>query len=158
MTILQQAALLLFPLCVATASSSRMSMDSSWYKGLKKPSWTPPGWLFAPVWIVLYVLMGLALRRLYMLKKLSPAVFLLFAVQLALNALWSPVFFGLKKPGAALGIVAALDALVVALIVVFWRLDARAGWLLVSYASWLVFATVLNWSIVRGQKKNVEIS
>lgn len=123
-----------------------------WYAGLTKPSWNPPNWLFGPVWTVLYVLMGIALWRILRLGWTEPGVGLAasaFGLQLALNLGWSLVFFGLRAPGLAL---AEIILLLVVLIFTAWRfmgLDAAAGWLLVPYALWSLFAATLNAAIWR---------
>lgn len=125
--------------------------NSPWYTTLEKPSFQPPGWVFGPVWTLLYTLMGIAAWRVWRRGMDTPGVRLgvsLFAVQLLLNAIWSPVFFGAHEIVWALGILAALWAVLVATTVVFFRVDRPAGWMLVPYVLWVSFATVLNASIV----------
>ncbi len=122
------------------------STDTAWYMGLAKPSFQPPGWLFGPVWTTLYTLMGVALFRLFE-RRDEPggrAVLGLFAVQLLLNGIWSPVFFGAQALGAALAIIITMDAVVA---LTAWRarsLDRVAAGLLLPYLAWILFATVLN--------------
>lgn len=121
-----------------------------WYAGIHKPSFTPPGWLFGPVWTLLYVLMGIALylvwRKGLAAKgvKIAIAVFL---VQLALNALWSFAFFGAESPLAGLVVVVALWAMIAASIAAFAPVSRAAAALLVPYILWVSFATILNASI-----------
>ncbi len=121
-----------------------------WYAGIHKPSFTPPGWLFGPVWTFLYVLMGIALylvwRKGLAAKgvKIAIAVFL---VQLALNALWSFAFFGAESPLAGLVVVVALWAMIAASIAAFAPVSRTAAALLVPYILWVSFATILNASI-----------
>jgi len=121
-----------------------------WYAGIHKPSFTPPGWLFGPVWTLLYVLMGIALylvwRKGLAAKgvKIAIAVFL---VQLALNALWSFAFFGAESPLAGLVVVVALWAMIAASIAAFAPVSRTAAALLVPYILWVSFATILNASI-----------
>ena len=125
--------------------------ESPWYAALEKPAFQPPGWLFGPVWTLLYILMGIAAWRVWRLGTDKPGVRLgltLFAVQLLLNAAWSPVFFGAHEIVWALAILAALWAVLVATTVVFFRVDRPAGWMLVPYVLWVSFASVLNASIV----------
>ena len=122
-----------------------------WYERLRKPWFSPPNWLFGPVWTVLYVMMAvsawLVMRRAGQMV-VAPALFL-FLVQLAVNAGWSLVFFGLHSPGHALVVLIALWLLIVATIAVFWRVSAWAGGLLLPYLAWVSFAGVLNWAIWR---------
>ena len=124
---------------------------STWYTGLEKPSFNPPGWVFGPVWTLLYTLMGIAVWRVWRRGPGVPGVragVVLFAVQLLLNAAWSPVFFGAERIDIALGIIAALWAVLVATTVVFFKVDRPAGWMLVPYILWVSFATVLNASLL----------
>jgi translocator protein len=123
----------------------------TWYAGLNQPWWTPPNWSFGVVWTVLYILMGIAL---WLLWERAPAgtargsAIGLFFVQLALNAAWSPVFFSLHRPGAALVIILALVACLAALIATAWRVQRTAAWLLVPYLAWVSYATTLNAGIL----------
>lgn len=138
------AALTLAPLFVGVASSFAAGRPGEWFDRLKKPSWNPPGWVFGPVWTALYLMMGYASSQVT-----SAAAFALYAVQLSLNALWSPVFFGLRRPDAALALIVALWGVLMATTVLFWRDDTLAGALLVPYLAWVTFAAVLNAEIVR---------
>jgi tryptophan-rich sensory protein len=130
----------------ATASSV-----TSWYVGLNKPAFNPPNAVFAPIWTALYVLMALAAWRVWRAPagRARSAALLLYAVQLALNLAWSLIFFGLRRPDLALIEVAALLAAVIACAVAFWRIDRTAGLMLVPYAAWVAFASVLNFAIWR---------
>lgn len=124
---------------------------SPWYEALEKPSFQPPGWVFGPVWTLLYALMGIAAWRVWRHGTSTPGVrpgLTLFGIQLGLNAIWSPVFFGAHEITWALAILAALWAVLVATTVVFFRVDRPAGWMLVPYLAWVSFATLLNASIV----------
>ena len=120
-----------------------------WYAGLAKPSFNPPNWVFAPVWTILFVLMGVAFWRILRLPASSVRrkAVLVFAVLLALNAAWSWMFFGAHSP--ALGMVNIVPQLAVigAAIVFFARLDRLAAACLVPLFAWVTFATVLNVSI-----------
>lgn len=107
---------------------------ATWYPTLTKPSFTPPGWLFAPVWIVLYAMMGLAAFFVGRAGTDRPAVrkaLGLFGGQLALNAGWSFAFFGARSPGLGLVVIGALWGVLVWTTVRFFRIRAVAGWLLV---------------------------
>jgi tryptophan-rich sensory protein len=123
-----------------------------WYPALAKPWFTPPPWLFGPVWTALYVAMGVALFLVWRGGLTSPecrVAVAVFAVQLALNVAWSPVFFGLRAPGAGLLVILVLDVAVVATIVAFRRVSKAAAWLLVPYLAWVLFASALNFEIWR---------
>ncbi|GAB4334290.1 MAG: tryptophan-rich sensory protein [Candidatus Abyssubacteria bacterium] len=122
-----------------------------WYTQLAKPSWTPPAWVFAPVWTLLYVLMAigawLVWKRGGVLAARLPLA--LFVVQLALNAAWSWLFFGLKMPGVAFGELLLLLSFIVATTALFMREHIMAGILMVPYVLWVCFAAALNYSIWR---------
>jgi tryptophan-rich sensory protein len=121
----------------------------SWYDSLDKPSFNPPGAVFAPVWTTLYLAMAVAAWLVWRHpdSRRRRTALQLFAVQLALNGLWSPLFFGAERPGWALVEIGALLVAVTATIVWFLRVDRLAGVLLVPYLAWISFATVLNASI-----------
>ncbi|MDH3420105.1 MAG: tryptophan-rich sensory protein [Gammaproteobacteria bacterium] len=124
-------------------------MPGPWYAALVKPAWTPPNWLFGPVWTVLYVLIALSAWLVWRAQpRLSVPLGLWFA-QLGLNAIWSWLFFGLERPGlAAIDIVALLVA-IIATAVAFARASRTAAFLLLPYALWVGFATALNIAIWR---------
>lgn len=119
-----------------------------WYKDLAKPSWTPPDWLFPLAWGLLYVAMAYAAWRIWDLAGFGPAL-IIWGVQLVLNAGWSAVFFGMRKPGLALAELCALWLAVAANIYAFVQIDEIAAWLLAPYIIWVSFAAVLNLEIVR---------
>jgi len=123
-----------------------LTAPGEWYAGLAKPSFNPPNWLFAPVWTVLYVLIGIAGWRIWNHFR-DIAAMKFWVAQMAFNFLWSPVFFGAEMPGAALVIIVILLALILAFIASAWNRDRIAAWLFVPYAAWVGFATVLNFSI-----------
>lgn len=126
-----------------------MTLPGDWYAGLVKPWFNPPNWIFAPVWSVLYVLIAVAGWRTWQREPSGPAM-RLWLVQLAFNFLWSPVFFGAHKIGAALVVIAMLFAAIVWFIAVVWNRDRTTGWLFVPYGVWVAFATLLNaaiWSL-----------
>lgn len=120
----------------------------TWYPTLNKPSFTPPGWLFGPVWTVLYILMGVAVALVWHKSIGIDAALAVFVVQLVLNVLWSLFFFGLRLPALALVDIVLLWGAIVATLVLFWRMQPAAGLLLVPYLLWVSFATVLNAAIV----------
>ena len=119
-----------------------------WYSALNKPAFNPPNGLFAPVWLALYVCIGIAGARTWSDGPRSPAMAAWLA-QMALNFLWSPVFFGMHRVGFALGIIVALLGAIATFIALRWPADRVAALLFVPYAAWVAFATVLNWSIYR---------
>lgn len=138
----------------AVATLSGLSVARAvpeWYGTLSKPSWTPPAWLFGPVWTVLYLLMATAAWLVWSRQGLAGAALPLglFALQLALNAAWSPVFFGLHAIGWGFAVIVGLWAAVLATLVAFWRVLPAAAWLLVPYQLWITFAGALNLAIWR---------
>lgn len=118
-----------------------------WYAALAKPAFAPPSWLFGPVWTTLYLLMGVAAWLVWRNKRTAPLLrrraLRLFFIQLVLNAVWSPVFFGLHSLGGALVLIVLLWFAVVATIAAFARVSRTAAWLLVPYLAWVTFATYL---------------
>jgi len=122
----------------------------TWYAGLAKPAFNPPDWVFAPVWSVLYLMIAVAGWRAWRRGSAEARrALVVYAVQLALNLSWSFVFFGARLIGPALLVIAALLAAIVANVVLFWRVDRWAGALLVPYAAWVSFATLLNAALWR---------
>ncbi len=115
----------------------------TWYVTLAAPPGTPPNWLFAPVWTVLYVMMGVAAWRVWCRQR-SGSALRLWGWQLAANAVWTPAFFALHSPRAALAIILALLVLLGATIHAFRRIDRWAAWLLLPYLGWSLYATYLN--------------
>lgn len=121
-----------------------------WYAYLNKPSLTPPNWLFGPVWITLYFLMGISAFLVWKKVRFDTRVKTamgLFFVQLFLNALWSLLFFGLRSPLAGLIDITILWALILLTIILFLRISKTAGFLLIPYILWVSFAIYLNFSI-----------
>jgi tryptophan-rich sensory protein len=118
----------------------------TWYPSLHKPAWTPPSWLFAPVWTLLYIAMGVAAWRVWRtLEALeSRRLVRLYAAQLALNAIWSILFFGQQSPGLALIEVIVLWLVLVRMLALLWPVDRAAGVLWALYVAWVTFATLLN--------------
>jgi len=126
-----------------------------WYADAEKAPWNPPNWLFGPAWTLLYTLMSVAAWLVWRQRgrlRVRPAL-TLYVVQLVLNAVWTPVFFGLyPSVGApalwiALVIILALDVAVLLTMLAFWRVSRVAAWLLVPYWAWVLFATTLNWAL-----------
>ena len=122
-------------------------LPGEWYQSLVKPVFTPPNWLFAPAWSILYVLIGIAGARTFIRERASPPM-ALWVSQMVLNFLWSPVFFGAQRPALGLGIIILLLISILLFIIRRWRLDRVSALLFVPYALWVSFATLLNASIV----------
>lgn len=117
----------------------------TWYSMLNKPVFNPPAWLFGPVWATLYALMGISLWLVWTSNsKEKGKAIQLFIVQLILNAIWSPIFFGAHSIGGALAIIVLLWAAIVLTIKIFSKISRTAGWLLVPYIVWVSFALYLN--------------
>ncbi|MDY0870784.1 TspO/MBR family protein [Dongia rigui] len=125
------------------------SIDS-WYPALAKPSFNPPDWIFGPVWSILYLLMAVAAWRVWRVAGWNEGriSLSLYFGQLALNLLWSALFFGLRQPAWALADCLLLLALIIVTGVLFWRRDRLAGILFVPYTAWVGFAALLNGAIV----------
>ncbi len=123
-----------------------LNTPGPWYQALQKPWFNPPNWLFGPAWTFLYVLIAIAGWRVW-LREPRGRLMSIWWLQLVLNFLWSPVFFGLELIGPALIVVAALLVTVLVFIAASWKPDRLAALLFVPYAAWVAFATLLNASI-----------
>lgn len=136
----------------AVASSGAIFRPGKWYfEELRKPAWNPPSWLFAPAWTLLYIMIAVSGWLVWREVGFAgaPLAFVAFAAQLVLNALWSALFFGLKRPDLALVEVVALWAAILANILLFAPISSTAAWLLVPYLLWVSFASVLNAALWR---------
>ena len=135
----------------APALSAFFGMPDDWYATLAKPPWNPPSWVFGPVWTLLYTLMAVAAwlvwRRGGFAVQRGPLI--CYLVQLALNAAWTPLFFGLHQPGWALADILLLWLALTATLAAFWRVHRAASWLLVPYLAWVSFASALNFELWR---------
>jgi tryptophan-rich sensory protein len=123
---------------------------SDWYANLNKPSFNPPGWVFGPVWTVLYILMAVSAALVWHRGLHEPKVKLalaLYIVQLFLNALWTPFFFGLQMPLLAFIDILLLWAAIILTILAFFRVSGYAAFLMAPYLVWTTFAAVLNFSL-----------
>lgn len=133
---------------VAAALGAFASRDAgAFYAQLSRPAWAPPGSVFGPVWSTLYVLMAVAAWRVTRAPGSHRAAVTLFVLQLAVNALWSWLFFAWHKGAASFADILLLDALVIATVLQFRRIDRLAAVLLLPYLAWILFATALNGSV-----------
>jgi translocator protein len=149
--------ILKFVFCIALCQSAGLLGSfftipaiPAWYATLIKPSFSPPNWLFSPVWISLYTLMGISLFIIWNNVGIKPEVkraMIFFFVQLGLNALWSVFFFGLRSPLAGLIEMVFLWSTIVLTIYYFFKLSQWAGILLLPYLVWVSFAFILNFSL-----------
>ncbi len=122
-----------------------------WYAGLQKPPFTPPNWLFGPVWTLIYAALALSFYRILRKDPGAPGrsrAIIAFMVQITLNALWSVSFFGLHSPALGLVVIALLWLSIVANMIAFWTLDHIAAWPFAPYLAWVTFAGALNVAIV----------
>ena len=133
---------------VAAAATGMIFQPGAWYEGLQKPSWTPPRWAFPVVWTTLYLLMSYAAMRVALLPGSGQAL-AFWSLQIALNTLWTPVFFGAHRKGLGLLILGCLWLTVAALLGAFWTLDGWAAVLIVPDLVWLTIAAALNFWIGR---------
>jgi tryptophan-rich sensory protein len=128
-----------------------MPAISTWYETLAKPSFTPPNWLFAPAWVTLYVLMGVAVflvwRKGLGIENVKAAL-ITFLVQLVLNVLWSAIFFGAKSLVGGAVVIVLLWIAILFTILRFFKISTVAGGLLIPYILWVTFASALNISIL----------
>jgi tryptophan-rich sensory protein len=127
------------------------SSTETWYAGLQKPTWTPPNSWFGPIWTILYVLMGLAAWLIWSERYHPKRRFALtcYAVQLLVNALWAPIFFGARSIGGGLFLIVALWLVLAWTLREFASVRAAAAWLLAPYLAWVTVAMALNLSIWR---------
>lgn len=134
--------------CAAAATGSLFPPDKWYFEELKKPGWTPPPWLFPLAWSLLYIGSAVAAARVAYSGD-APLATAFWALQISLNTLWTPVFFGLKRLGAAMVVLAFLWLAVGATMVTFAFADTVAGLLMVPYLIWVSYAGALNWWIWR---------
>ncbi len=138
-------------LCFAAAAMGSLFLPGEWYVHLKKPAWNPPGWIFGPVWSILYTLMACAAWMIWNRGGWAgqrPAL-ALFLVQLLFNALWSPLFFGWHQPALAFVDILLLWVSLLGTLIIFLRIHRVAGLLFVPYLLWVSFAAVLNFTLWR---------
>lgn len=136
-------------LTFSAAAFGGLFMPGEWYASLKKPAWNPPNWIFGPVWTALYTMMAIAAWVVWRSGGWAKqrAVLGLFLLQLMFNALWSPLFFGMKNPALAFADIVLLWIALLATLAAFWRVGLLAGVLLLPYLAWVTFASVLNFTL-----------
>lgn len=144
-----RVSLVLFVVLVVAAGTAIgfITAPGEWYASLEKPPFNPPNWIFGPVWTFLYVLIGIAGWRVWRLQRDSAAM-VTWWVQLALNFLWSPIFFAARNVGLALVVIVAMLGAIAVFIVLARPLDRVAALLFLPYAAWVAFAALLNASIL----------
>ena len=134
--------------CGAAAATGAMIQPGTWYHALNKPRWTPPSWVFPVAWTSLYILMSLAGMRLAQTAGSGQAL-ALWSLQIALNTLWTPVYFGLHRIRAAMVVMACLWLAVALSTYAFFAVDVWAGLLFLPYLLWVTIAGALNFSTMR---------
>lgn len=148
-------ALFTVPMVVALGFLSGRVANSGyanrWFAALDKPALMPPGWAFGVAWTILYIMMALAFAMILHARgaRLRGLAIALFLVQLALNLLWSPLFFRAHQVGDALSLILVLLVVVIVTTALFWRIRKAAGVMLLPYIAWLAFASFLNYEIGR---------
>lgn len=134
--------------CFGAGMTGGLFPPGDWYESLRKPTWTPPNWLFPVAWTTLYLFMATAGARVAV-KPDNGVAMALWSLQIALNGLWTPVFFGLKKLGGGMVVLVALWASVAATLLALWQVDWIAGLLFVPYLVWVSVAGALNLAVWR---------
>ncbi|MBH8614442.1 tryptophan-rich sensory protein [Pseudomonas mohnii] len=137
--------------CGAAASTGIFFKPGQWYESLAKPGFTPPNWAFPVAWSIIYLLLAWAGYRLSQIPG-SQVVLALWAAQIALNTLWTPVFFGAQRIFASMVILTLLWLVVAVMVVMTLRLDVITGLILFPYLAWLCVAAALNFSIMRNNR------
>jgi len=125
------------------------SSVETWYQALEKPPFNPPDWVFAPVWTLLYIIMGIAAWRVWRFRSFEATSKALgfFALQLGFNLTWSFLFFGLQRIDLALVEIVILLVVIIVNAIMFWRIDRLAGLMFLPYIAWVTYATILNSSL-----------
>ncbi|MEO0633383.1 MAG: TspO/MBR family protein [Pseudomonadota bacterium] len=134
--------------CLGAGATGGLFPPGPWYRALNKPSWTPPDWVFPVTWFALYICMAVAGARVALADGNAVAM-ALWAVQIAFNGLWTPVFFGLKQIRVGMAVIVALWLTVLATMLALGRVDSVAGWLFAPYLMWVSIAAALNWQVWR---------
>ena len=140
--------LLFLTACVGAGATGAMFPPGAWYEKLNKPAWVPPNWVFPVAWTTIYLLMSFAASRVAMMPGAGYAM-VFWAIQIAFNTLWTPVFFGLRRMKAALPIIGVLWLAVLGCTITHWQLDVWAGLAFLPYLVWVTIAGALNREMVR---------
>lgn len=136
--------------CGCAATTGSLFPPGPWYKGLRKPDWTPPDWVFPVVWTTLYPLIAFAGARVAAIGGAGTGWALaLWALQMVANALWTPAVFGANRLRLGLGVIVLLWLAVLATTVASWRVSTLAGLALLPYLAWVGVAAALNWALIR---------
>lgn len=144
---------ILFGACAAAATTGALFQPGDWYASLKKPPWTPPNWVFPVTWTVLYICISVAGARVAVLDGNGVAM-AFWGLQIALNTLWTPVFFGLRRLRTGMVVIVLLRLAVAGFLTSALQLDAIAGLLFAPYLLWVSIAAALNFSVL---KRNPDI-
>lgn len=139
------------------ASSGAVFRPTEWYAAIEKPRWTPPNWVFPVVWSVLYLAIAVAGWLVWRKVGLAPLPFGVFAAQLVLNAAWSALFFGLRRPDVAFAELVLLWLTIAATLVLFAGIDGVAALLFVPYLAWVTTAGALNLSVWRRNRERLAL-
>jgi tryptophan-rich sensory protein len=140
--------LIFFATAMAAGTTGAVFEPGTWYRSLVKPWWTPPGWAFPLVWTTLYVAMSVAAARVAPLEGSMYAMGF-WGLQIVLNTLWTPIFFGLRRMRFAMGVMACLWVAVAGTMLLMWPLDQTASLLFAPYLLWVTVAGLLNFTVLR---------
>lgn len=132
----------------AMATTGALFRPGAWYQALAKPSWTPPSWLFGPVWMILYIMIAIAGWRVWLVGGMSAAI-VVWGINIIANGLWSYLMFGINRIDLAFYDIVVLWLTIVGFIVLAWPLDRTAALLFVPYLIWVSYASALNLTIWR---------
>ena len=142
--------------CFAAGATGALFPPGEWYKGLKKPSWTPPDWIFPVVWTILYLCMSYSAGL--VAQEPDGGIGLAFwALQIAINTLWTPVFFGLRRIKLGFYVISVLWIAVAATMISFFMTNPLAGWLFVPYLLWVSVAGALNLAVLQLNPKEAAL-
>jgi len=134
--------------CCTAAATGSLFPPGQWYENLRKPGWTPPKWMFPVAWTVLYILIAIAATRVAGAPGSAMAM-AFWALQIALNTLWTPIFFGLRRIKAGMVAICALWIAVLGALVFTWQVEVLAALLLLPYLAWVTVAAALNAAVWR---------
>lgn len=138
---------LLIPLMIGSLSGLFNSSDTIWYQELIKPAFNPPGWVFGPVWTILYLMIGLAFYYIWTSEKEIKLPTIFYSIQLCLNFVWSFLFFGLMNPLLAFVDIVLLWIFIIVTMFLFYKVSKKSTYLLIPYLLWVTFAAILNFTI-----------